>query len=249
MRDILLQVPLGEHLLRALPTIPVLVTVAPLALGYGACSGWLAGHLRLARGVRTPYTRKVFHFLIFTMASLVHLWWQLPGVTVFGSVVTLLVLHAVWRGDGHPLFEALARPTDAPHRAKLVVVPLLTTLAGGIVGNVLFPAFAYIGYLVCGSGDAIGEPVGSRWGRHPYKVPSIGGVPAVRTLEGSLSVFAVGSLAAFLGLVAGGHDPVRALLVGTACGVGGAVVEAVSHHGTDNLTTQVAAAAIAHWLA
>jgi phytol kinase len=169
-------------------------------------------------------------------------------VVVFGCVVTVIVLYAVWQGDGHPLFEAMARPTDAPHRALFVVVPLLTTMVGGLVSNILFPATAYVGYLVCGSGDAVGEPVGTRYGRRAYRVPSLGGVPAVRTLEGSLAVFLVGSLAAFLGWLVRGNPLGPALLVGVTCGLGGALVEAVSHHGLDNFTTQVAPAALAHWL-
>src|ERR1700730_8968474 len=87
----------------------------------------------------TPYTRKVFHFMIFTMASIIQLSWRLPGVIVFGCVVALIVLYAVWRGDGHPLYEALARPTDAPRRTLFVVVPLFTTITGGLASNALFP--------------------------------------------------------------------------------------------------------------
>ena len=105
-----------------------------------------------------------------------------------------------------------------------------------------------MGYLVCGSGDAVGEPVGTRWGRHPYRVPSLSGVPALRTLEGSLAVFLVGSAAASLGLLAQGNAAGHALLVGSACGLGGALVEAISNHGIDNFTTQVAAAGIAQLL-
>jgi phytol kinase len=231
-----------------IPSAGILITVAPIAIVYTKLVGTLAGRLRVQRGVRAPYTRKIFHFLIFTMASAVHIAWQLPGVVVFGTVVTLIVLYAVWRGDGFPLFEALARPTDAPRRALFVVVPLLTTVAGGLTSNLLFPTTAYIGYLVCGWGDAVGEPVGTRWGRHAFQVPSLGGVTATRTLQGSLAVFLVGSAAALGGMLASGAAPLTALLVGLACGLGGALVEAVSHHGIDNFTTQVAAAAIARWL-
>ena len=91
----------------------------------------------------------------------------------------------------------------------------------------------------------MGEPVGSRWGRHTYRVPSMSGVPATRTLEGSTAVFAVGSMAAIIGLYAYGNAPPHAFLIGTACGLAGAVVEAISTHGLDNFTTQLAAAAVA----
>jgi phytol kinase len=169
-------------------------------------------------------------------------------VTVLGVVTTGIVLYAVGRGDGHPLYEALARPTDAPRRTLFIIVPLATTALGGIATNTFFPGYAFIGYLVCGWGDAVGEPVGSRWGRHRYRVPSLSGVPATRSFEGSAAVFMVGSAAAMIGFVSSGHTHTHAALIGVACGFAGAVVEAVSNHGIDNFTTQVAAAAAAQLL-
>ncbi len=104
---------------------------------------------------------------------------------------------------------------------------------------------------VAGWGDASAEPVGSRWGRHPYRVPSLAGVPARRTWEGSAAVLLVGSAAAAVGLAASGSGLAWGGLVGAAlaCGLVGAAVEAVSHHGTDNLTVQVAVSLVAAWLA
>src|SRR5699024_3536770 len=73
------------------PTLRTLAVVAPFALLYGLAAAALAAAFR-RRGMRVPYTRKIFHFTIFTMATGVQLFWGLPGVTVFGSVVSLLVL-------------------------------------------------------------------------------------------------------------------------------------------------------------
>ncbi|NJD10357.1 MAG: hypothetical protein FIB01_07895 [Gemmatimonadetes bacterium] len=158
------------------------------------------------------------------------------------------MLRAVLRGDVHPLFEALARPTDAPYRARFVLIPLLTTALGGGFANLLFPGYAYVGYLVCGWGDAVGEPVGTRWGRHRFRVPSMAGVRATRSAEGSGAVLLAGTLAALIGLLATGHPLADAAAMAAAAGLAGALVEAVSTHGLDNLTVQVAAAAAA-WLA
>lgn len=230
--------------------LPTPALAAGLALGaavYGAAAATLAGWLRSARGVRAPYTRKVFHFLIFTMAAAVHLAWGLPGVLVFGSVIAVAVLFAVVRGDDFPFYEAMARPTDAPHRTLFILVPLATTAFGGLTSNVLFGDLAFVGYLVAGWGDAVGEPVGTRWGRHRYSVPSLAGVPATRSLEGSGAVWLMGTIAAWLGLLASGVAPGAALPVALACGAAGMVVEAFSSHGLDNFTVQVAAAAVA-WL-
>ena len=232
----------------SLPSLATLAIVAPISILYGIVVSLLVGRLRVRRQVRTAYTRKIFHFSIFTMATVIHLVWGLPGVTVLGVVTTAIVVYAIIRADGYPLYEALARPGDAPRRTLFIVVPLVTTALGGIATNIFFPAYAYIGYLVCGWGDAVGEPVGSRWGRHRYRVPSLSGVPAARSLEGSAAVFLVGSAAAIVGFASSGHATTHAALIGLACGAAGALVEAVSNHGIDNFTTQVAAAAVAQLL-
>jgi phytol kinase len=237
-----------ELFLSSLPSLQTLLIAGPLAVLYTALAAAIVGHLRVGRNVRAAYTRKIFHFSIFTMATLFHVVWRLPGVTVLGIVTTAVVIYAIRKGDGHPLYEALARPTDAPHRTLFIVVPLITTALGGVATNILFARFAYIGYLVCGWGDAVGEPVGSRWGRHVYRVPSLSGVRAKRSVEGSAAVFVVGSVAAMVGFTAAGRPPGEAVLAGTVCGLFGAAVEAVSHHGLDNFTTQVAAAFVAEVL-
>ena len=123
---------------RALPGPLMILTLGPIFLAAAIAAGWLAGHLRLSTGIRTAYTRKVFHFLIFTMASAAQLWRGLSAVMLFGAVVAAVVLHAVARGEGHPLYEAMARPSDAPHRSLFVLIPLATTALGGVLSNVRF---------------------------------------------------------------------------------------------------------------
>ncbi|MEX2281442.1 MAG: hypothetical protein WEE89_03025 [Gemmatimonadota bacterium] len=248
MREFFAALPFGSYLVPFVPSARTILTLAPLAAVYGFLAISITGYLRMQKQVRTAYTRKIFHFTVFTMASVVQLRWHLPGVVVFGGTVSCFVFYALWRGDGHPWYEALARPTDAPHRTLFILVPWFTTALGGFISNVFFTGFASIGYLVCGWGDAVGEPVGSRWGVHHYRVPSLSGVKAQRSVEGSVAVFLVGSAAAAIGLWAQGSLVPVALSVGVACGLAGAIVEAISTHGLDNFTTQVAASAVAHLL-
>jgi phytol kinase len=246
-----LDVPIETLLVRFAGFVPdarTALLLAPLALAYGAAAAWAVARLHDRAGVRTPYTRKVFHFAVFTAATLVQIRWGLPGVSVFGAVISLIVLYIVARGDAFPAYEALARPSDEPHRHRFVLIPLLTTALGGGIANLAFPGFAWVGYLVCGWGDAVGEPVGTRWGRHRYRVPSMAGVPATRSLEGSAAVLLVGALAAFSGLLAVGRTPLEAGAIALAAGSAGALVEAFSTHGLDNLTVQVAATAAAWWV-
>lgn len=221
----------------------------PCAFLYAAGAAALAGYLRVSRNVRTPYTRKIFHFMIFTAAGAIQIVWGLPGVVIFGSATSAIVLFAAWRGDGFAFYEAMARPSDAPRRTLFILIPLATTALGGVVSNLAFPAYAFVGYLVCGWGDAAGEPVGTRWGRHRYRVPSMGGVPATRSLEGSAAVFGAGAAATLIALLLSGVPPASAAALAAGAAAAGALVEAVSTHGLDNFTVQVAASAAAQVIA
>jgi phytol kinase len=227
--------------LRFVPDAGTALLVLPLGLLVATVAGALAGWLRVHRDISTPYTRKFFHFVVFTAAGVVDLVWGLGGVVAFGVAVVAVVLLAVLRGDGFPLYEAMARPRDAPRRTLFIVVPMAMTAAGGVATNILFPGWAFVGYLVCGWGDAAGEPVGTRWGRHRYAVPSMGGVAATRSLEGSAAVLLVGALAAWLGLLAAGVAAAPAAILAAVAGLAGALVEAFSNHGLDNFTVQLAA--------
>ncbi|HEX2167246.1 MAG TPA: hypothetical protein VHG09_08390, partial [Longimicrobiales bacterium] len=101
-----------ELLDRFLPDLATITVVLPLTLLYAAAAAAFCGWLRMGRGVRTPYTRKVFHFLILSAATLVHIAWGLPGTVVYGGTVALIVVLAVVRGEGFAFYEAMARPSD-----------------------------------------------------------------------------------------------------------------------------------------
>jgi len=198
------------------------------------------------RGLAVPYTRKIFHFGVFTGAAVAYSLWGLPGTNAYGAVLAGVVLVAVLRGDRDPIYRVLARETDRPRRKLFILVPLVTTALGGLVSALLTGPYATVGYLVSGWGDAVGEPAGTRWGKHKYRVPSLGGVPATRSFEGSAAVFLVGWLAATVALW-NLADPSRAVLVGLACAGVGALAEGLSNHGLDNLTVQIAASGTA-WM-
>lgn len=234
------------------PLVPDLGdAILGLLVGVGLGSAGLVAVAEVhRRGVRTPDTRKLFHAWIFSIAGVLQLARDVGAVSAFGATVAALVLYTVARGDGFGPYEALARQTDAPRRGLFVVVPLCMTALGGVLANLLFPATAMIGYWVTGWGDAVGEPVGVRWGKRRYSVPSLAGVPAQRSLEGSTAVFFASFVVAGVGLVLlSGEMPVQAWLWKTAVvALGGTLVEAVSNHGTDNLTMQLAAAGLAAWV-
>lgn len=230
-----------------LPTPAVGAALLAVGLVWGLLVGAWAARLR-RRGMRVAYTRKVFHFGIFTGAALVHAWTGLPGTNAYGAAVTALVLVAVLRGDGSGLYQALARDSDRPRRTLFILVPLTTTAVGGLLSALVAGPLAAVGYLVAGWGDAVGEPAGARWGRHRYRVPSLAGVAATRSWEGSAAVLVASWLAAWAALAGLGVPFQTSLWVSGAVAVASAVVEALSPHGTDNLTVQFAASLLALWL-
>lgn len=254
-------IPYNEHLLlpgllenisdfvsRAIPSLKTILLLTPILLIYTWFCSWIASLLKVKNNIKTAYTRKVFHIMIFSMAGILQIVIGLSGVVLFGIIVVLFVLFAVYKGDNFPFYEALARPKDAPKKSTFIVLPLLTTALGGVLANVLFYPFAFIGYFVCGCGDAVGEPIGATWGKHKYKVPSAFGVKVTRSIEGSIGVLIVSFLAAFLALLFSSYGLWTSLYVGFACGLGGALVEAVSTHGFDNLTIQIIVSGMAYLL-
>jgi phytol kinase len=236
---------LAGFITQNVPSWRALLLGGPPSLAWSFAALWFSGWLQ-RRGARTGYTRKVFHFLIFTTVAAVE--WRLgtPAVCLFGVACTVAVFTAVWRGPGSLFYEAIARPTDAPHRTLFVLLPYFATLVGGVASNLFFGPVALAGYLVTGLGDAIGEPVGTMLGRHTYRVRSLSSVPAVRSLEGSAAVFVMSAVAVLLAALASPHIaltaswPARVLAVAAAS----AVVEAASPHGWDNLTMQIVPSAL-----
>lgn len=215
-----------------------------------ALLGVACGHLKLRRGVATNYTRKIFHFGIFTTAMMLQAGWGLVAVNAYAIGCVAVILFGVARGRGNPIFEGMARERDEPHRAFFVVVPLITTALGGLASNWVAGHFALVGYLVTGWGDAIGEPAGRRFGRHPYRVLSLRKTPCIRTIEGSLAVGLAAFLASTLALALVFNVALpTALIRGGVIGALTIVVEAVSPHGSDNFTTMVAASCAAAWMA
>lgn len=232
------------------PSPGMLAAGVPLGLGWAWLCLGLCGRLKARRGWKTGYTRKLFHFLIFGTVALLQRLWGTSAVCLFGGMTSLVVLHAIVRGAGHPHYEAMAREQDAPHRTYFIVAPYAATLLGGLAANIVFGPLALLGYLVAGVGDAVGEPAGTRFGRHPYRVPSLSSVPTTRTLEGSLAVLLASALAC---LAAVALSPVLALdqaplYALPLIAVASALAEAVSPHGWDNATMQLVPTALSWWL-
>jgi phytol kinase len=235
---------------RFLPELHTVKTLLFPVLIIAIVAAILSGRMK-QKGIRTPYTRKAFHFVIFSLAGILQYYYGLHAVSLLGGVVFIMVLITAMKGDKWWFYKALARETDAPHQKKFIILPLIATATGGILSNIFFPSTAFIGYFVGGWGDAVGEPVGTKWGKHRYTVPTLFGVRTTRSIEGSTAVMLVSTVIASVCLyqIPAFHLNIgTSLFYGSVCGIAAACVEAASSHGLDNLTMQVAAAGILHWL-
>jgi len=87
-----------------IPPLPVALALATAGVVVGVAAGSIAGWLKLRRGVATPYTRKIFHFAIFTVATILHAVGGYAEVNAFACGVDAVVLFACARGDGFLLY-------------------------------------------------------------------------------------------------------------------------------------------------
>ncbi|MCL4694916.1 MAG: hypothetical protein KJ060_20685 [Candidatus Hydrogenedentes bacterium] len=238
-----------EFFFTNLPTPREAILFGPPAILWALAWLALAGYLKRHRPWPTGYTRKVFHFGIFFTAGVLQVVGGTRAVCLFGAMTTVVIVFALVRGAGDLLYEAIAREKDAPHRTHYIVAPYFATLIGGILSTIWFGPAALAGFLVTGVGDAIGEPVGTRYGQHPYRVPTLRGITSARTWEGSFAVFAASAVTLFASFLLLEPEPgfVRAALLAVAIGVASAVCEALSPHGWDNATMQIVPSALVYW--
>jgi len=232
---------LAQFFFDNLPTPGEAAVYGPPAILWAFLWLALAGYLKRRAHWLTGYTRKVFHFGIFFTVALLQATSGTRAVCLFGAMTTMVIAFALLRGSGDFLYEAIAREKDAPHRTHYIVVPYCATLIGGVLSTIWFGPAALAGFLVTGVGDAIGEPAGTRFGQHTYRVPALRGVACTRSWEGSLAVFIVSFLAIVLTFTVLPDVPMSLRLLPVALGIGfaSACCEAVSPHGWDNATMQI----------
>lgn len=222
-----------------IPSFETVLVISPISISVVLVALYISGYLKLKKTLKTNYTRKIFHFTIFSTAGLLGLIFGFHGVIVFGGWAGIFILIIIRLGDGNILYEGIAREQDSPHRSFYITVPFLSTAIAGMLDNLAFGQIALIGYLVAGWGDAVGEPIGVRFGKHRYRVPSRRDVTCYRSIEGSLAVFLTSMFASFLVLFyVINQSLVGSLITALIVGLITAIVEAISPHGVDNFTTQ-----------
>ena len=182
--------------------------------------------------------RKALHALIGAWTLLVtprfqHLGWALVPPVVFG-----VVNASPW---GRALMPDMAA---TPREARgLWTFPLAVILVYILFWSAPPRPPILAGIAVLALADPIASLVGARWGQR--KILLGGG----RTLEGSLAFLIVGvAVVGMVAAVTGGYGAIP-WRMGVGCGAVGAIVEAWTPAGWDNLTIPIAVAGTYHLLA
>lgn len=165
---------------------------------------WLLGKLVLLRGVKVNYTRKLSHLALFVIPiALAPLLPYTPNVwTITASAVVLVLTTLLFLAPIRTRVPAVAtafasvdRPEDRPYSLLWIVTQELAAYAALVTVFYALrscgrPELIAVPLLVTAVGDGLAEPVGVRFGRHRYRVPSLAaGRTYVRSLEGSACVF------------------------------------------------------------
>ncbi len=221
-----------------------------LAASYVYATGLLvvAEALRRLFGQKPDLTRKLIHIgagmWVFGVLVLFNRWES--GILPFATFIGLNYLFYRYRVLG-----AMDTDDSSPGTVYFAVsVTLLFGLLWRPDGPVDRAPIAAAGVMAMTWGDALAALIGRRFGRHRYQV---GG--SERSWEGSAAMFVASTVAMFLVLLLlpgsslsphsvpyGTGRSLLAALVGAAMAT---LAEAVSPHGTDNLSVPLVAAGVA----
>jgi phytol kinase len=199
----------------------------------------LAGRLKLAGWCRAGDARKLNHVTALAGGAVTFGWLPEPvgrASCYAGMAVAFGLLLVMCAFRNRPVFRTMfagyARKSDAPHEAFHVWFSWLVSIAGLVAIDRTFGdlTITRTAGLVLGLADGVAEPVGVRWGRRRYRVPSLTRTVEYRSLEGSAAVF----VATFLVILSTRSPALPGLALVVAIAV--TVAEAASPHGLDNLT-------------
>ncbi|MBL1203179.1 MAG: phosphatidate cytidylyltransferase [Nostoc sp. GBBB01] len=206
--------------------------------------------LRRLFGVKPDLTRKVIHvgagMWVFGVLLLFNRWEI--GIIPFATFIALNYLFYRYRVIG-----AMDTEDSSPGTVYFAIsVTLLFGLLWRPSGPVDNVPIAVAGIMAMTWGDALAALIGRRFGEHKYQVGN-----SVRSWEGSVAMFVASTVAIFLVLLllpGSFLSPLAipftlgwALLTAIATATFATLAEAVSPHGTDNLSVPLVAAAVV-WL-
>jgi phytol kinase len=225
-----------------LPELTSLVILLVIFTAWAYICSKVAAYLKTKKALKTGYTRKTYHFLVFISAAVINLIFGFTGVCLFGIIVSCFIFNALLKRRTSGLYLALARESDYPYSRLYIIIPYLATLSGGILINYFFPGLVIIGYLICGIADASGEVIGTMYGKHIFKVKFLNIHNSVKSLEGSSSILIISFLIySVYSIITLQYFSLSIMVHIFLSGLIVTVAEIITPKGFDNLTIQIIA--------
>lgn len=220
-----------------------------LIASYTYATSLLAVATALGKFLKVPpeLTRKLIHIgagmWIFGVLALFESWEI--GIIPFASFIPLNYLLYRYR-----LLDAMDTTDSSPGTVYFAIsVTLLFGLLWRPNGLVDWSPIAAAGVMAMTWGDALAALIGRRYGKHQYQIAG-----STRSWEGSAAMFLASAVAIFsvLSLLPGSFlSPLgvsigigQAFLVTLVGAIIATLAEAISPHGTDNLTVPLSTAAV-----
>ncbi|ODA28037.1 hypothetical protein [Planctopirus hydrillae] len=209
-------------------------------------AGWcLTGWLHHRGWLRIGDARKMNHVAILAGGA-IWFWTENPANDRMNAIVAIgllfVILLVACRFPQHALSNILlrgyVRMEDWPNPHGHLWISWLASIVSLVAIELIFRSteITRMSAFVLGIADALGEPIGTRFGRHRFPVSDLlSSTIRYRSWEGSFAVgFGAMSSVAFLLPVTFGLPAILTI----ACGMGVviAAIEAWSPHGLDNLT-------------
>ena len=217
--------------------------IAVLSIAF-IVSGYLLGRGVIARGWRVGYTRKAqalgLYFLPYVAMQGPSPYSPIMTATLsLGVFIALLILLSSPIRKRVPMlataFAAIDRPEDRPFTLTWLITSVLAAWGVIVLWLWLSPhtaGYLFVALVISGIGDALAEPVGLLFGKHPYKARALGTERNyIRTYEGSATVFFSGVIAVLM--MHGFSMDAEALLALALFPVVGMLAEAKSPHTWD----------------
>jgi phytol kinase len=176
--------------------------------------GYLGGLLVVNKGIKTNYTRKIFHFSLFFLPFFLDLFFLynrndpfLNTISVLSGLLFFFLFLKPIRERVNAFniaFLCVDRPEDRPHTLLWIFTQTVVSMIVLISLNLYLIAInkrelIFIPILINAIGDGLAEPIGIRFGRHKYKTFALFTKKKYeRSIEGSLCVFITSILVVLL---------------------------------------------------
>ncbi|MBA4030608.1 MAG: hypothetical protein C0478_06915 [Planctomyces sp.] len=208
--------------------------------------GWIVtGQLHRVRQLRIGDSRKLNHVAVL-VGGAAWFWTDNPANDRLNAFIAAGVLFSILmlacrfprRRFSRVLLQGYVRMEDWPHPHGHLWVSWMASIVGLVIVELVFGSteITRMSAIVLGIADALGEPIGSRFGRHRFQVADLlSSTIRHRSWEGSLAV-CVGATLSIAWLLPISMGLPLTLVVACLMGVLIAGVEAWSPHGLDNLT-------------